>query len=116
MRACWVQFIAEMRSFVYYDMGLLMGAAQDYHAATKATDKARSNLKKKQDAAAKPGERGTKASALVYAPYTLFSLSSHTSLLLTSPYWSVVRSRQILSSFLSRRACHSSLNNRARTS
>eukprot|EP00035_Acanthoeca_spectabilis_P021382 m.437899 g.437899 ORF g.437899 m.437899 type:complete len:525 (+) comp18175_c0_seq1:46-1620(+) len=59
------EFIAEMRSFVYYDMGLLMGAAQDYHAATKATDKARSNLKKKQDAAAKPGERGTKASALV---------------------------------------------------
>eukprot|EP00037_Helgoeca_nana_P001423 m.26774 g.26774 ORF g.26774 m.26774 type:complete len:533 (+) comp11839_c0_seq1:93-1691(+) len=59
------EFIAEMRSFVYYDMGLLMGAAQDYHAATKATDKARSNLKKKQDAASKPGERGTKAGALV---------------------------------------------------
>jgi hypothetical protein len=60
-----------MRSFVYYDMGLLMGAAQDYHAATKATDKARSNLKKKQDAASKPGERGTKAGALVYAPSLL---------------------------------------------
>lgn len=59
------EFIAEMRSFVYYDMGLLMGTAQDYHNATRATDRARSNLKKKQDAAAKPGERGQKASALV---------------------------------------------------
>eukprot|EP00036_Acanthoecidae_sp_10tr_P007916 CAMPEP_0182925428 /NCGR_PEP_ID=MMETSP0105_2-20130417/9408_1 /TAXON_ID=81532 ORGANISM="Acanthoeca-like sp., Strain 10tr" /NCGR_SAMPLE_ID=MMETSP0105_2 /ASSEMBLY_ACC=CAM_ASM_000205 /LENGTH=524 /DNA_ID=CAMNT_0025063277 /DNA_START=76 /DNA_END=1650 /DNA_ORIENTATION=- len=58
-------FIAEMRSFVYYDMGLLMGVAEEYHAATKATDKARSNLKKKQDDAQKPGERGTKAAQQV---------------------------------------------------
>lgn len=51
------EFIAQTRSFVYYEMGQLMGAAQDYMSATKETDKCRSALKKTQDGATKGGAK-----------------------------------------------------------
>lgn len=57
------EFIAQSRSFVYYEMGTLMGAAQDFMQATKETDKARSALKKKQDAAAKGGAKSAQNEA-----------------------------------------------------
>lgn len=57
------EFIAKTRSFVYYEMGLLLGAAQDYMMATKETDKCRSQLKRKQDAAAKGGAKASQLEA-----------------------------------------------------
>lgn len=51
------EFIAQTRSFVYYEMGQLMGAAQDYMSATRETDKCRSALKKTQDGATKGGAK-----------------------------------------------------------
>eukprot|EP00040_Diaphanoeca_grandis_P016422 m.84709 g.84709 ORF g.84709 m.84709 type:complete len:556 (+) comp25790_c0_seq1:191-1858(+) len=43
------EHIAQVRSIVYYEMGVLMGAAHDYMTATKETDKARTAVKKVQD-------------------------------------------------------------------